>query len=60
MSAEVNDKVLEAVKTQAKEGRINCATALKLAQDLGVPPGEVGKAANALNIKISNCSLGCF
>ncbi len=60
MSAEVDEKVLEAVKAKAKEGRINCAVALELAQELGVPPREVGKAANALNIKIANCSLGCF
>jgi hypothetical protein len=60
MSGEVNEKVLEAVKAGAKEGRINCAAALELARELGVPPQEVGKAANALNIKISNCSLGCF
>lgn len=60
MSAEVNEKVLEAVKSRAKEGRIACAVALKLAEEMGVPAQEVGKAANALDIKITNCSLGCF
>jgi hypothetical protein len=60
MSAEVNEKVLEAVKAKSRDGRISCAVALKLAAELGVPPQEVGKAANALEIKIANCSLGCF
>jgi hypothetical protein len=60
MSAEVDEKVLEAVKAAAKEGRIACAAALKLAEELGVPSLEVGKAANALGIKIVQCSLGCF
>jgi molybdopterin-guanine dinucleotide biosynthesis protein len=60
MSAEVDEKVLEAVKAAAKEGRIACAVALKLAEELGVPSLEVGKAANALGIKIVQCSLGCF
>ncbi len=60
VSADVNEKVMEAVKAKAKDGRIPCAVALKLAEELGVPTQEVGKAANALQIKISNCSLGCF
>jgi len=60
MSAEVDEKVMEAVKAKAKDGRIACAVALKLAEELGVPPFEVGKAANAMKIKIANCSLGCF
>lgn len=60
MSSDVEGRVLEAVRQKAEEGRIPCAVALKLAEELGVPPLEVGKAANALNIKIVKCSLGCF
>ncbi len=60
MSDEVDEKVKEAVKAGAKDGRIPCAVALKLAEELGVPALEVGKAANALGIKIAQCSLGCF
>ncbi len=60
MSADVEEKVLEAVKAKAEEGRIPCAVALKLAEELGVPTLEVGKAANALGVKIVACSLGCF
>lgn len=60
MSAEVDDRVLQAVREKAEEGRIPCAVALKLAEELKVPPLEVGKAANALNVKIVRCSLGCF
>jgi predicted GTPase len=54
------EKVVEALKKKAEEGRIACADALRLAEELGVPPLEVGKAANELNIKIVRCSLGCF
>jgi len=60
MSSEVEERVLQAVREKAEEGRIPCAVALKLAEELGVPPLEVGKAANVLNIKIIKCSLGCF
>ena len=60
MAAEASEKVREAVKAKSEEGRIACAVALKLAKDLEVPPMEVGKAANELDIKITKCSLGCF
>jgi len=60
MASEASEKVREAVKARAEEGRIACAVALKLAEDLGVPPLEVGKAANELDLKIIKCSLGCF
>lgn len=60
MSNEVDEKTIEAVKSKAEEGRIPCAVALKLAEELKVPAAEVGKAANALDIKIVKCSLGCF
>ncbi len=60
MTNEIDEKVLEAVKAKAEEGRLYCAVALKLAQELNVPAKEVGKAANALNLKIAKCSLGCF
>ena len=60
MAAEASEELREAVKAKSEEGRITCAVALKLAKDLGVPPMEVGKTANELDIKISKCSLGCF
>lgn len=44
----------------AKANRILCASALAIAKSLGIPPGEVGKTANKLKIKISKCQLGCF
>jgi hypothetical protein len=60
MSSEVEERVTETVKGAAKEGRLPCAVALKLAEEMGITPLEVGKAANALGLKIVKCSLGCF
>jgi hypothetical protein len=54
--AELEKKLLKA----ARENRIQCSAALALAKSLGIPAGEVGKAANRLKIKISKCQLGCF
>ena len=44
----------------SKENRILCSSALAIAKSLGISAGEVGKAANNLEIKISKCQLGCF
>ena len=54
-------KELEARLNKAvSENRIPCASAFAIAKSLGIPPGEVGKAADRLNIRISKCQLGCF
>ena len=44
----------------AKENRILCSSAFAIAKSLEISPGEVGRAANRLNFKISKCQLGCF
>ena len=54
------DKLEQHLYEISKENRIHCSTALAIAKSLGIPAGEVGKAANRLKIKISKCQLGCF
>ena len=56
----IPDKVLEAVKEAAPEGRLSCADAHDLAKRLNVELLMVGKAADELKIKLKNCQLGCF
>jgi hypothetical protein len=58
--SEIAPEVLEAVKKAAKEGRISCTAARKLAEELKVPVRAIGDAANELSIKIKSCELGCF
>ncbi len=53
-------RIAEELQKRAKDGRIACGVALKLAQELGVSTQKVGETANQLKIKIINCSLGCF
>ncbi|MDD5447749.1 MAG: hypothetical protein PHO53_01075 [Actinomycetota bacterium] len=57
---EIPEEVFEAVKENAQDGRITCARANCIAAELGVVPSVVGKAIDALGIKITNCQLGCF
>jgi LAO/AO transport system kinase len=54
------EKLGKRLSKAAKDNRIQCSSAFAIAKSLGIPPGEVGKAANKLNIKISKCQLGCF
>ena len=48
------------IKASLVEGKLPCAIAFKIANELKVSPSNVGKAANRLSVKISNCQLGCF
>jgi len=41
-------------------GRIDCATALALAEERRVPSESIGRLMNLLGIRIRNCQLGCF
>jgi len=56
----VDTNVKEKVMALAKEGKLPCKKALALADELGVSPSAVGKAANDSSIKIVGCQLGCF
>jgi LAO/AO transport system kinase len=48
------------LRQRAESGRLTCAEARKIAEELKVPYAVVGSAANDLKIKIRNCELGCF
>ncbi len=56
----IPNKVLDAVKAAAPEGRITCEAAHALAKELGVELLLIGKAADELNVRIKQCQLGCF
>jgi hypothetical protein len=45
---------------ESKDGGIACTAALRLAEELRVPPCSLGDVANRLGIKIRACQLGCF
>ena len=48
------------IQAAAPEGRISCATAMRLAEELVISRRDLGKLLNELKIKITNCQLGCF
>ncbi len=48
------------IRAAASEGKIPCATAFRLAEELGISRKELGNLLNELRIKIIQCQLGCF
>lgn len=56
----VSEAVLDAVRREARDGRLTCTAAHRLAAELAVPVREVGAACDALGVKIKACELGCF
>ena len=55
-NTELKDKLL----ALARDCKIPCALAFKLAAESGVKIAEIGKMADELEIKITSCQLGCF
>ena len=60
MPEDIPEKVVDAVKREAVDNRIECERAQALAGELGVQIPVVGRALDLLGIKITRCQLGCF
>ncbi|MCX5815861.1 MAG: hypothetical protein NTX75_06400 [Proteobacteria bacterium] len=55
-----NEQLVQKIKLHAKDGKIACRQALKLAEEENITPKTLGEMLNKLNIKIMKCQLGCF
>jgi hypothetical protein len=56
----MNDRVIEEIRKKAVNGRLSCPAARKIAQELSVSFREIGRTADQLEVKITDCELGCF
>ena len=56
----MKDKIAAEIKKRVVNGRLQCAVARRIAKKLSVSYKEVGRIADELKIKISDCELGCF
>ena len=54
------EEIIAKLKESAKDGKIPCAMAFKIAKECSVSTKEIGNLLNQLKIKISSCQLGCF
>lgn len=57
---EKKELIRSSLKEKTVEGKVACPLARKLAEDLKVSFREVGEVADELEIKITDCELGCF
>ena len=53
---EISVKIREA----AKDGKIPCALAMKIATENKISNKQIGELLDRLKIKIAQCQLGCF
>ena len=54
------EEIIAKLRESAKDGKIPCAVAFKVAKECNVSTKEIGNLLNQLKIKIANCQLGCF
>ena len=55
-----SEELRNKIRAAAPEGKIPCAAAFKLAEDLNISRKDLGNLLNELRIKIIQCQLGCF
>jgi hypothetical protein len=48
------------IQAAAPQGKIPCAAAFKVAEEVGISRAKMGELLNELKIKIIQCQLGCF
>ena len=54
------EEVKSRIRAAAPDGKMPCAAAFRLAEELGISRKELGNLLNDLKIKIIQCQLGCF
>jgi len=54
------DEIVAKLKELARDGKITCAMAQKIAVENKIPLKQVGDMLNQMKIKIIQCQLGCF
>jgi hypothetical protein len=53
-------KLEETILGKSKDGKLPCAVCFKIAEDYGISKREMGEILNEINIRITQCQLGCF
>jgi len=53
-------KLEEAILKKSKDGKLPCAVCFKIAEDFGISKKKMGEILNEINIRVTQCQLGCF
>ena len=57
---QVNATVAKRLRDKAEDGRLTCASAFAVVEETDVTPTDVGRTADLLELKITQCQLGLF
>lgn len=57
---EIAPDLKQAIERSLVNGRLSCANAWQIAEELGITRLGVGSACEAMKVKISSCQLGAF
>ncbi len=58
--SETQAAIASLINAKMVNGKISCADARGIAEELQVPYSQVGDTCNEMKIKIAGCQLGCF
>lgn len=56
----ISESLESAIRKALADNRLSCTKAHELAQNSGLSPAEVGRAADLMEIRLSGCQLGLF
>ncbi len=59
-SAGPDARIAEAVRAKVSNGKIACAAVHKIAADFDIPPSEVGRTVDLMELRLHRCQLGLF
>ncbi len=59
-TSKLNEKIAKALKKKTADGKITCADASDVADELGATMKEVGLAIDLMEVRLNKCQLGLF
>jgi hypothetical protein len=60
LDKKVDEDILVKLETLKKNDALTCVNVFELARQINLPPMAVADVANARNLKVHHCQLGCF
>jgi hypothetical protein len=60
LEIEMDERIATALQERVDGGKLRCADAFRIAEELSVMPLDVGEVADALGTRFARCQLGLF
>lgn len=56
----LDERIAGEIRKKIREGKVSCAAAHRIAEELDMTPAEVGIAIDLLEVRIERCQLGLY